>query len=177
MNPNDPKAYLFLGKIQAVETTQSDCSSERLARFVKLQPDNALANFYYGVNLWKRRTKTDGAGTLTQAEFHLKRAVELDPKLGVGYLQLGILYFERKDFANAVSSYEKANKAAPELEAAHYRLSQAYKRTGDKQKAEEELQLYNQISKKKDEEVERERRESRQFVYTLRSPASGSQSQ
>jgi tetratricopeptide (TPR) repeat protein len=177
LNPNDPKAYLFLGKIQAVETTQSDCSSERLARFVKLQPDNALANFYYGVNLWKRRTKPDGAGTLMQAEFHLKRAVELDPKLGVGYLQLGILYFERKDFANAVSSYEKANKAAPEMEAAHYRLSQAYKRTGDKLKAEEELQLYNQISKKKDEEVERERRESRQFVYTLRSPASSSQSQ
>ena len=177
LNPNDPKAYLFLGKIQAVETTLSDCSSERLARFVKLQPDNALANFYYGVNLWKRRTKPDGAGTLMQAEFHLKRAVELDPKLGVGYLQLGILYFERKDFANAVSSYEKANKAAPEMEAAHYRLSQAYKRTGNKLKAEEELQLYNQISKKKDEEVERERRESRQFVYTLRSPASSSQSQ
>jgi tetratricopeptide (TPR) repeat protein len=177
LNPNDPKAYLFLGKIQAVETTQSECSSERLARFVKLQSDNALANYYYSVNLWKRRTGPDDARTLTQAEFHLKRAVELDPTLGVGYLQLGILYFERKDFANAISSYEKAIKAAPELEEAHYRLSQAYKRTGDKRKAEEELQFYNQISKKKDEEVERERRESRQFVYTLRSPASGSQPQ
>ena len=177
LNPNDPKAYLFLGKIQAVETMQSECSSERLARYVKLQPRNALANYYYGVNLWKRRTGSDDAGTLGQAEFHLQRAVELDPTLGVGYLQLGILYFERKDFANAVSSYEKAIKAAPELEEAHYRLSQAYKRTGDKVKAEEELHLYNQISKKKDEEVERERRESRQFVYTLRSPAPSPQPQ
>lgn len=177
LNPNDPKAYVFLGKIQAVETTQSDCSSERLARFVKLRPDDALANYYYGVNLWKRRTGPDDIGTLRRVESYLKRAVELDPTLGVGYLQLGILYFERKDFANAIAAFQKATKATPQLEEAHYRLSQAFKRTGDKLKAEEELRLYNQISKKKDEEVERERRESRQFVYTLRSPASSPQPQ
>jgi len=171
LNPNDPKAYLFLGKIQAVETTQSDCSSERLARFVKLQPNNALANYYYGVNLWKRRKGPDDMASLGQAESHLKRAVELDPTLGVGYLQLGILYSERQDFPSAVFAFQEATKATPQLEEAHYRLSQAYKRTGDKVKADEELQLYNQISKKKDEEVERERRENRQFVYTLRSPA------
>ncbi len=114
---------------------------------------------------------------LGQAESHLKRAVELDPTLGVGYLQLGILYSERQDFPSAVFAFQEATKVTPQLEEAHYRLSQAYKRTGDKVKAEEELQLYNQISKKKDEEVERERRESRQFVYTLRSPAPSSQSQ
>lgn len=44
-----------------------------------------------------------------------------------------------------------------------------------KSKAEQELQLYNEVSKKKNEEVERERRERRQFVYTLRSPAADSQ--
>ena len=86
---------------------------------------------------------------------------------------MGILYFERKDFADAVAALQKATQATPQLQEAHYRLSQAFKRTGDKVKAEEELQLYNQISKKKDEEVERERRESRQFVYTLKSPAAG----
>ena len=104
LNPNDPKAYLFLGKIQAVETTQSECSSERLARFVKLQPENALANYYYGVNLWKRRKGPDDAGDSgDKLSPCLKRAVELDPTLGVGYLQLGILYFERKDFAQRMS--------------------------------------------------------------------------
>jgi tetratricopeptide (TPR) repeat protein len=170
LNPDDAEAYLFLGKIQAVETTQSECSSERLARFVKLQPDNALANYYFGVNVWKRRKGPDDTASLEQAESHLTRAVEHDPTLGVGYLQLGTLYFERKDFVKAIAAFQKATQASPQLEEAHYRLSQAYKRTGAKLKAEEELQLYNQISKGKDEEVERERRESRQFVYTLRSP-------
>ncbi len=175
LSPGDPKAYLFLGKIQSVETTQSECSTERLVRFVKLQPANAQANYYYAVNLWKRRKGPDDAESLAQVESLLKKSVALDPKLGVGYLQLGVLYSERRDFPRAVSSFQEAISASPELEEAHYRLAQAYKRTGEKDKAERELQLYNQISKKKDEEVERGRRESRQFVYTLRGSASGSQ--
>ena len=171
LNPDDPKAYLFLGKIQSVETTQSECSTERLARFAKLQPGNALANYYYAINLWKRRKGPDDAESLAQVESLLKKSVALDSRLGIGYLQLGVLYSERGDFPRAVVSYQQAIKVNPELEEAHYRLAQAYKRTGEKAKAEQELQLYNQISKKKDEAVERERRESRQFVYTLRGPA------
>ncbi len=174
LNPDDPEPYLFLGKIQSVETNQSECSVERLKRFVKLQPENALANYYYGVNLWKRRKGPDDTETVAQAESHLTRAVQLDPKLGVGYLQLGILYAERKDFSRAISSYQGSIQASPQLEEAHYRLAQAYKRTGEKEKAEEELRVYDRISKSKDEEVERERRESRQFVYTLRSPGAQS---
>ena len=176
LNPGDPKPYLFLGKIQSVETVQSECSTERLRRFVKLQPANAEAHYYYAVNLWKRRKGPDDAESLAQVETLLKQSVALDPKLGVGYLQLGVLYSERRDFSHAVSSYREAINASPQLEEAHYRLAQAYKQTGEKAKAEQELQLYNEISKKKEEEVERERRESRQFVYTLRSPAVGPQS-
>lgn len=172
LNPGDPKPYLFLGKIQSVETNQSECSVERLKRFVQLQPDNALANYYRGVNLWKRRKGPDDAETVAQAEGRLKRAVQLDPTLGLGYLQLGVLYSDQKDFTRAISTYEQAIQASPQLEEAHYRLAQAYKRAGEKAKADEELQRYNQISKSKDEQVERERRESQQFVYTLRSPAS-----
>ena len=172
LNPDDPKAYLFLGKIQSVETTQSECSTERLARFAKLQPENALANYYYAVNLWKRRKGPNDAESLAQVESLLTKAVALDSRLGIGYLQLGVLYSERGDFPRAVMSYQEAIKVNPELEAAHYRLAQVYKRTGDKVGAEQELQLYNQISKKKDEAVERERRESRQFVYRLQVPGS-----
>ena len=95
LNPADPQPYLFLGKIQSVETNQSECPVERLKRFVKLQPENALANYYYGVNLWKRRKGPDDAESVAQAEAHLRRAVQLDPKLGVGYLQLG--FFTRSE--------------------------------------------------------------------------------
>jgi tetratricopeptide (TPR) repeat protein len=173
LNPGDPKPYLFLGKMQSVETVQSECSTERLRRFVKLQPANAEAYYYYAVNLWKQRKAPDDTERLAQVETLLKKSVALDPRLGVGYLQLGVLYSERRDFSRAVSSYQEAIKANPQLEEAHYRLAQAFKQTGEKTKAKQELQLYNEISKKKEEDVERERRESQQFVYTLRSPAAG----
>ena len=55
LNPNDPTPYLFLGQIQNAETPQSELLTEKLKRFVRLQPENAMANYYYAVGLWKLR--------------------------------------------------------------------------------------------------------------------------
>ena len=116
---------------------------------MKLQPENALANYYYGVNLWKRRKGPDDAESLAQVESLLKQAVELDPKLGVGYLQLGVLYSERRDFPRAISSYQNAIKVSPELEEAHYRLAQAYKRTGEKRKLKRNFSFTTRYRRRK----------------------------
>lgn len=172
LNPADPNPYVFLGKIQGVETTQSEGLVERLQRFARLQPENALANYYYALSLWKQRKNPDDAVTTAQVESLLKKSVRLDPKLAAGYLQLGILSSDRKDFSRAISNYQKAIEANPRLEEAHYRLAQAYRRTGDKSKAQQELQLYEQLFKKTEEDSERQRHEIQQFVYTLRDPAS-----
>jgi tetratricopeptide (TPR) repeat protein len=168
LNPADPTPYLFLGKIQNMELTPSDESAERLKRFAALQPENATADYYYAVSLWKRREGPKDTKTSAQVEALLQKAVHFDPKLGSAYLQLGILYAERKDFAKATSAYDKAVDADPGLEAAHYRLAQAYRRMGENSKAEHELQIYEQISKETAEQAERERRDLQQFVYTLR---------
>ena len=177
LNPGDPNPYIFLVKIQSVETTQSEGLVERLQRFARLQPENALANYYYALSLWKQRKNPDDSKTAAEVESLLNKSVRLDPKFGLGYLQLGILCSDRKDFSQAISDYQKAIEANPRLEEAHYRLSQAYRRTGEPLKAQQELQLYNQLSKQTAEEVERERHEVQQFVYTLRSPASASKPQ
>ncbi len=174
LNPNDPNPYLFLGKMLAVENSQSEGLVERLERFVRLEPENALGNYYYAVSLWKQRKGPEDTKNLAQVESLLEKAVHLDPKLGAAYLQLGILYSERKDFSRAISKYQKATAADPQMAEAHYRLAQAYRRTGEAQKAQQELQLYDQISKQTAEESERERREIQQFVYTLRDRASAS---
>ena len=177
LNPGDPNPYIFLGKIQSLETTQSEGLVERLQRFARLQPENGLANYYYALSLWKQRKNPDDVKTTAEVESLLSKSVRLDPKFGLGYLQLGILSSDRKDFSQAISDYQKAIEADPKLEEAHYRLSQAYRRTGEPLKAQQELQLYNQLSMQTAEEVERERHEVQQFVYTLRSPAAASKSQ
>jgi len=181
LNPDDPNPYIFLGKIQSVETTQSEALGQRLERFARLQPENALANYYYALSLWKQRKNPDDTQTAAQVESLLKKAIRLDPRLGPGYLQLGILYFDQKRFFAAISAYQKAIAAGPRLqqqeEEAHYRLAQAYRRTGENLKAQQELRLYDELSKQTAEEVERERHEVQQFVYTLRSPATASKPQ
>ena len=191
LNPDDPNPYLFMGKMQvtgaqimgaqspggqSTGTSQPDCVTDRLKRFAGLQPDNALANYYYALSLSKRLQGPEDTQTMAQVESHLEKAIRLDPKLGAAYVQLGVLYSDRKEFPQAISSYQKAIDASPGSEEAHYRLAQVYRRTGEKLKAQQELQLYQQISKKKEEEVERQRHEIQQFVYTLRDSTSASHS-
>jgi len=173
LNPNDPNPYLFLGKMQSVETAQSTCMMEKLARFVSLQPENAQANYYYALGLSRRNDADD----LAHAQSLLEKAVRLDSKLAEAYLQLGVLYSQRGDSSKAISAYLEAIAANPGLEQAHYRLAQAYNRTGEKAKAQAELNLYTQLSRKTAELAERERREIQQFVYTLRDQTSTTQPQ
>jgi lipopolysaccharide biosynthesis regulator YciM len=172
LNPKDPNPYLFLGKMLGAETAQSGGMAERLERFARLQPENAQANYYFAVSLWKQRRDPGDTKNLVQVESLLQKAVRLDPKLAAAHLQLGILYADRKDFPKAIAAYQKAAEADPRLAEPHYRLVQAYKRTGETQKAQQELQLYEQISRQGVVEIERQRHELRQFVYTLQGGSS-----
>ena len=177
LNPADSTPYLFIGRLQNPENIPSETLMEKLERFVRLRPENAMANYYYARILWKRAKGSTDSGNSAQVEYLLRNAVRLDPKLGVGYLQLGILYAERKDFPQAILAYQKAIETSPQMAEAHYRLSQIYKRTGESLKARHELEVFNQLSRKEEEEAERERRDIQQFVYKLRDQMPGAQPQ
>jgi tetratricopeptide (TPR) repeat protein len=178
LNPDDPSPYLFMGKMQAAEIVESAAIVERLARFARTEPQNALANYYYAVALWKRRRNSpEDAGDLDQIKSLLETAVRLDPKLGLAHLQLGIVYAEQGSLPKAISAYQHAIEASPLLEQAHLRLAQAYHRTGEAEKARAEMQQYEQISTDKTHEVERQRRDLQQFVYQMRDRTPASQPQ
>jgi tetratricopeptide (TPR) repeat protein len=174
MDPVDPAPYLFLGKIQSVEQNWSSPIAERLARFAALLPDNALANYYDAVSLWKKMEESDELGDSPRVRFLLEKAIRLDPRLAPAHLQLGIVQAEQNQFAAAISSYQKAIEIDPQSSEAHYRLAKAYRKIGDRKKAEAEVQLYQQTSKQTAGELERERREMKEFVFTLRDSPSSS---
>jgi len=97
-----------------------------------------------------------------------------------------ILYSQRADFSRAISAYQKAievsrEESSPEfedtLEVAHYRLAQAYLRTGKKTRAQEELQLHDRLAKKTKDNSELERHKIQQFVISLQNNDSVSQPQ
>ncbi len=175
LDPSDPNPYLFLGKVQSREITQSAGYEERLARFARLKPDNALANYYYAVSIWNRCGGPEDCKASNQARTLLEKAVSLDPHLGSAYLELGIIDAGQGKYSDAIGSYRKAIAANAELEEAHYRLSEAYRLTGDPEKGQQELAIYNQLSKQSAEKLERQRREIQQFVIALRSQSPGSQ--
>jgi tetratricopeptide (TPR) repeat protein len=200
LEPANPAPYLFLGKIQSAgagaDASLAETAQEKLARFAELQPDNALANYYYAVSLWNRsESAADGESDAQRnserserVESLLQKAVHLDPKLSGAYLQLGILYAQRADYPQAIAAYRRAIEANRDdvifepssphgdeiLAQAHYRLAQAYMRTGDKTRAQEELQLHEQLAKKTKEDAKRERREIQEFVITLQKQNSAS---
>ncbi len=168
LNPRDPSPYLFLGKLLTAELTPSHEVVERFKRFAAVDPENAMANYYYAVALWKRGKTGEDAVTSVQVESLLQKSITLDPKLAAAYLQLGIMYSEQQQFSKAIAAYLKAVDADRTLAAAHYRLAQAYGRTGEKAKAEQELTIYEKLSKQQTDEAHRQRSELQQFVYTLR---------
>lgn len=167
LDPSDPNPYLFMGKMLATEAIPSAGISKRLARFAQLEPENALANYYDAVSIWKSRKSDDRVLDLPEVESLLTKSLQLDPKLALAHLQLGIIYAERKETARGITAYQRAIAADPDLEEAHYRLAQAYRQVGDSSKAQAELQSYEKISKENAEETERQRREVKQFVYEL----------
>ena len=165
VNPADATPYLFLGRLQVTEPVVPGAWVDRMKRFATLHPEVAMAHYLYAVALIKQGAHPEHADL---AEAELKRAIELDPHLGDAYLQLGILYSQREDFAAAVSALQKAveNTAIPDD--AHYRLAQIYRRMGETEKARQEIERFKQLSEQKNEQAERERHEIPQFVYTLR---------
>lgn len=170
LEPSNPQPYIFLGKLLVMENTAPVAWTERMKRFATLDAGNATAHYLYGVALAKQAEE----GTTAAAEAELKKAVELEPHFGNAYLQLGILYSSRKDFAAAVAALQKAVEYMPLPDEAHYRLAEVYRRTGEAEKARQETALYKQISAQRAEDAERERHEVPQFVYSLRGTAGSS---
>ena len=164
-DPTNPAPYLFLGKVQG-SAVQSDGFAARMERFAALHPENAWANYYYAASL-RRRAPADRAAR-SRSQTLLEKAVRLDPKLGAAWLELGILFAERNDYAKAISTWQSAVVNGAEMEELHYRLAQAYRKTGEPAKAKAEIERYEQLSRQSAEQLERDRAAIKQFVFGLR---------
>jgi tetratricopeptide (TPR) repeat protein len=165
IQPASPEPYLFLGRLQASTKLEPAGWTERLARFATASPGNAVAQYNYAVALNKQN---EPAASASAVESRLRKAIELDPKFGAAYLQLGIFYATRGDFSKAIPEYKNAiaNMLLPDE--AHFRLAEAYRHTGEPERAKQEIQLYLQLSKQKSQQTQEERTKIPQFVYTLR---------
>ena len=173
LNPADPEPYLFMGKIEMAAPSPLPCVEEKLARFVRQQPNNARAHYFYAMAIWKRQELPPNAHDMQQVEALLNTAVSIDKECADAYLQLGLLYFSRRDYTKAIAYYTQAIAADPQLGEAYYRLGVTYDRIGEADKAKQEFQLHDEIEKVQADAIERQRREVKQFLVVLQGqPAS-----
>jgi tetratricopeptide (TPR) repeat protein len=171
LNPSDPDCYLFLSKAYNSSPGQAEDVIARFRRFSELQPSNAKAHYYYAMSLWKGKRAEDAGLDLNQIEALLKKSLALDPKSAEAHLQLGNLYSGQAKFAEAIPEYETARKLDPNLADVRYRLGQAYVRAGRKDLAQEEFAVYQKLREQHLADLDKQRAEIRQFVYSAKDGA------
>jgi tetratricopeptide (TPR) repeat protein len=164
--PSDPRCYPFLSKAYDSSPSQADEVIQRFRRFAELQPRNARAQYYYAMSMWKGKRTQDPDLDLHQIESLLKVSLALDPKLADAHLQLGNLWSDQKKYSESIPEYLKALELNSDLADAHYRLAQAYVRIGEKDRAQEEFQVYQKLREQHLADLDKQRADIRQFVFS-----------
>jgi tetratricopeptide (TPR) repeat protein len=168
LNPADPRCYSFLSKAYDSSPSQAEDVIQRFRRFAELQPRNGRALYYYAMSLWKGKRAQDPDLDLRQIESLLKSSIALDPALAEAHLQLGNLYSDQGKYAESIPEYLRARELNPNLADVYYRLGQAYVRTGEKDRAQEQLQVYQQLRTQHLADLDKQRADIRQFVYSAK---------
>jgi tetratricopeptide (TPR) repeat protein len=175
LSPADPRVYPFLSRAYDSSPSQADEVIARFRRFAEQQAKNGRAQYYYAMSLWKGKRLQDSNLDLAQIDALLKRAIALDPSLAEAHLQLGNLYSDQHKYPDAIPEYHRALEINFDLSDAHYRLGQAYVHTGEKDKAQEQLQAYQKLREQHLADLDKQRAEVRQFVYAAKDAQSGRQ--
>jgi tetratricopeptide (TPR) repeat protein len=166
LNPSDANCYYFLSRAYDSSPGQADEVIQRFRRFMDLQPQNAKAPYYYAMSMWKGRRAQDASVDFGQIETLLKKSIELDPKFAEPRLQLGNLYSDQRKYELAIPLYQGVLALNADLADAHYRLGQAYVHIGKKDEAQQQLAVYQKLRTQHLADLDRQRAEVRQFVYS-----------
>ncbi len=149
LDPADQRALYFLGQMYDISLKMAEEVTRRLAHFVEVYPNNATANYYYALSLWKRVSGTNAPASDPRIEKYLKKAVALDNKLAAAHFQLGVLYADQHNDPEALREFERAVEFEPNDDKYRYRLGQAYRSAGQEQKAKEQFRAYAELHRKK----------------------------
>lgn len=172
LDPSDARCYLFLSKAYDSSPNQAKDVVQRFKRYAELQPDNALALYYYALSLWKGKRVQDTSLDPAVVESLLKKAIALDDSLTEAHVQLGNFYADQHLYEKSIPEFVRALELDPNLGDAHYRLGQDFVHVGKKELAQKEFDVYQKLRAEHLAEVDKERAEVQQFVYSEKSGSS-----
>ena len=135
-----------------LQEARSQCGS--LIAYAKSHPRDAKASAYATASVLQGVPTEE---ELRVADGLLRNAIAANPKQPDARYQMGLLKQARGDWVGSISDLEKAVALKPDLAGAHYHLSLADWRSGRKQQAQEEMQLYQKYSKQEKDNLAQRR--------------------
>ena len=172
LDPADARCYLYLSKAYDSSPSQAEEVIKRFRRYAELEPGNALAQYYYALSLWKGKRAEDASLDMKAVESLLRKAIALDETLPDAHVQLGNVYADQREYEKSIPEYARALELNPNLSDAHYRLGTDYVHVGQKDRAQKEFEVYQQLRAQHLAEIDKERAEVQQFVYSSKAGAS-----
>ncbi|HTV04618.1 MAG TPA: tetratricopeptide repeat protein [Acidobacteriaceae bacterium] len=166
LSPTNPHGYAFLSKAYESSPKQASEVIQRFQRYAELEPNNAKAQYYYAMSLWKGKQLEDSSLNVPQVEGLLQKAIALDGSFADAHLQLGNLYANQHEYQKSIPEYQRALELDPSLSDAHYRLGTDYVHVGQKDLARKEFAIYQTLRSQHMAESDKERAAIKQFVIS-----------
>jgi tetratricopeptide (TPR) repeat protein len=169
LDPKEPRCYLFLSKAYYSQQSHTQQVIESFKRYAEQEPNNAEAQYYYAMSLWKGGQIAGTTVDMPKVEALLKQSIALNDELSDAHFQLGNLYADHRDYQQSVPQYLRVIELDPKLADAHYRLGTVYNHLGEKDKSQAEFAVYQKLRAEHLSASDNEGDELKQFVYTSKS--------
>lgn len=143
--PGRPLPLLALGKTLAAQKRFAE-ASDALLHSLQLDPESAEA-------LAVLSEAEESLGEVELAEEHAAQALARDGEHPGALMTLGRIRMTQARYEEARDAFLQAVASEPDLARAHYQLSLAFARLGDRETSTKHLELYRQIRREKDERL------------------------
>jgi tetratricopeptide (TPR) repeat protein len=137
---------LFLKAVNLEKAQRFDDTVTTLKQVIAKEPEHAAAHNYLGYLYAEKGIN------LEDAEFHVKKALEIKPEDGYYLDSLGWIYFQQGNYKKALDVLLRANELVPNEAVVLEHLGETYEMLGEVKKA---LDIYGKASKAKMEDKDR----------------------
>ncbi len=143
--PRRPLPLLALGRTLTVLKRFAD-ARDAVRQSLQLDPESAEA-------LAVLAEAEQGLGELELAEEHAAQALARDDDHPRALMTLGLIRMVQARYEDARKAFLQAVASEPGLAKAHYQLSLAFARLGDRETSSKHLQIYRRIRREEDERL------------------------
>lgn len=166
LDPKDPSPYFLLSNVNRIPPDQQAEVSLRFERHAEQFPKDPKALFYYASDMWDSNGGQLASKDLQKVKFLLEESIAIDPRNAQAHLRLGILYSGQDQHQAAAREFQRCIALDPSTNNARYRLAQTLVRLGEKERARKEMQQWETLKSREQQEEKRKENELIEFLYS-----------